>query len=187
MIGTRNLLVMAWLAFAGFGLGGAAAKEPFSLSAIQAKVRTDFGTVSHLGTEALAKLIGQDRVVLFDVREKSEFAVSRIAGAVRVDPGISRSGFLERLKRSIRSKAVVFYCSVGVRSSQLARRVQAALKARGAAAIHNLDGGIFRWHGERKPLTDHLGATPFVHPYDRRWGKLVAREKFKLFAPRQTR
>ncbi|GBE42566.1 putative adenylyltransferase/sulfurtransferase MoeZ [bacterium BMS3Bbin10] len=163
----------------------ASAKDPVTLDAIRAKVRQDYPGVQQLSTKALAERIARGApVVLLDVREKQEFAVSRIRGAQRVDPGIWRSTFMNRFGDKLRGKTVVFYCSVGVRSSRLAASVQAALKERGVGEVYNLDGGVFAWHNEMRPLENGQGATDFVHPYDKYWGKLVDRRALVSTTPK---
>ena len=102
---------------------------------------------------------------------------------MRVDPGIWRSSFVRRFAGTAKGRTVVFYCSVGVRSSRLAARVQKALREHGATAVEIVDGGIFAWHAERRPLRDAKGETAFVHPYDRHWGKLVARRDLTRTRP----
>ena len=158
--------------------------EPFTLEAVRAQVRSDFSQVQQLSTDDLGRaMAGKGNILVLDVREENEFAVSRIDGAQRVDPGIWRWQFMNRFGDKVRGKTVVFYCSVGVRSSKLAANVQAALKEQGAKAIYNLDGGVFAWHNEARALVSGKGATKFVHPFDGTWGKLVKRQGLVKFAP----
>ena len=160
------------------------AAEPFTLDAVRAEVKQDYSHVAHLPAKTLAQaLAAKDGVVLFDVREREEYKVSRIPGAIRVDPGIWTRSFLTRHGDAVRGKTVVFYCSVGVRSSKLAERVRTRLGALGARAVYNLDGGIFAWHNQARPLVSDAGATPYVHPFDRHWGRLVDRQELARTAP----
>lgn len=159
------------------------AREPFTLDAVRAQVQRDYARVQHLSGEALAEELKGSNVLLLDVREKDEFAVSHIPGAERVDPSIWTSTFLNGFKDKAQGKSVVFYCSVGVRSSRLAERVQAALKAAGAKSVTNLDGGVFGWHNQKRALVNAQGATDFVHPFDSHWGKLVERKELVRTAP----
>ena len=73
---------------------------------------------------------------------------------------------------------VVAYCSVGYRSARLA----AALRDRGLADVHNLEGSIFRWANEDRPL--FRGDTPVrrVHPFDETWGVLLAPDR-RAYSP----
>ena len=66
------------------------------------------------------------------------------------------------------------YCSVGVRSAGVARRLRAA----GFAEVENLEGSVFRWANEGRPLVAAGGAaTDVVHPYDAAWGRLLRPER----------
>ena len=57
------------------------------------------------------------------------------------------------------------------------REVRAELMKRGAVAVDNLKGGIFAWHNQQRPLVSGQGQpTPYVHPFDSSWGKLVDRQ-----------
>ena len=178
---SASVLVVLVLALAPVQAG---AKEPFTLEIVRAQVKQDYAGVAHLPADALAAALArEDGVLLLDVRESEEYAVSRIPGAVRVDPGIWSWSFLRRHAEAAKGKTVVFYCSVGVRSSRLAASVQKALKERGAEAVYNLDGGIFNWHGQERRLSNEGGETSFVHPYDRHWGQLVRRSHLARTTP----
>lgn len=160
------------------------AAEPFTLDTIRAQVRSDYKGIPHLSTSELKRaLAAKDNLLVFDVREENEFAVSRIKGAQRVDPGIWGWQFMNRFGDDVRGKTVVFYCSVGVRSSKLAASVQAALKEQGARQVYNLDGGVFAWHNEARDLVNGKGATKFVHPFNKHWGQLVKRGELTRSAP----
>jgi len=140
--------------------------------------------VAQLPANALVNIMRQEEdFLLLDVRESQEFAVSRIAGAERVDPGIWRKSFMTRFGDHVLGKMVVFYCSVGVRSSRLAANVQAALMEQGAKHVFNLDGGVFAWHNENRALENAKGATDYVHPFDAHWGKLVRRQELLKSVP----
>ena len=154
------------------------------LAKIEAKVDRDYKNVRQMTASKLAKLRAAGKqLLIFDVREKAEYNVSRIPGAIRVDPGIWSSTFLRANAGKVKGREVVFYCSVGVRSSRLAARVQKALINNGATGVYNLRGGVFRWHNQKRVLEDAKGKTPYVHPYDRYWGKLVNRSKYTRFKP----
>ena len=165
-------------------LPGFAQTAEFTLNGVHSSIVRDFTTVRHLTADTLAgRLTQSGDVILFDVRESDEFEVSHLAGATRVDPGIWRRTFLTRHGEAVNGKTVVFYCSVGVRSSKLAAKLQTALAARGAKAVYNLQGGIFRWHNEQRPLTSGAAPTSFVHPFDDYWGQLVKRRGLLRYKP----
>ncbi len=169
----------------GFAQSGAATSKPQDpLAKVEADVDRDYRSVKHLNADQLVKLRSAGKsLLIFDVREKSEYDVSRIPGAVRIDPGVWSSTFLRANANKVKGKDVVFYCSVGVRSSKLAKRVQNALMSKGATGVYNLRGGVFRWHNQKRVLEDAKGKTPLVHPYDRYWGKLVNRKNYTSYKP----
>lgn len=37
----------------------------------------------------------------------------------------------------------------------------------------NLEGSIFAWANEGRPLVDDKGLATKVHPYDAKWGELL--------------
>ena len=88
---------------------------------------------------------------LLDVRTEAEFAVSHLPGALRIDPDASPAQVVAAIRPNT---AVVVYCSVGYRSSQLAKRLQKA----GVAGVSNLDGSIFQWANEGRLL--HKAGEP---------------------------
>ena len=117
------------------------------------------------------------------MREVDEFAVSRLPGAVRVQPGMSAAKFVAQYGALTKGKQVIFYCSVGVRSSKFAEAVKKQLANQGASGVANLTGGIFRWHNEQRELVNGNGQTDIVHPYNRRWGRLVNRKSQLRYDP----
>ena len=145
-----------------------------SLDAVARRVERRYPAVAQISSQRLAALLaaGQE-VIVIDAREPAEFEVSHIAGAIRIDPGAEPAQVARDLPAAVRGRPVVVYCSVGERSSRLADRARGVLAAAGAGAVYNLGGGIFRWHNERRGLVDAAGPTPFVHPYDARWGRLL--------------
>ncbi|MEM8660723.1 MAG: rhodanese-like domain-containing protein [Pseudomonadota bacterium] len=77
------------------------------------------------------------------------------------------------------------YCSVGYRSSKATEQL---LKL-GLSNVHNLEGSIFEWANEGKPLvqggSDSLTPSHVVHPFDDNWGQLLRVElhSYKPISP----
>lgn len=151
------------------------------LAAVEAKVAAEFPTLNHMQPDALAAMVGAGQpVMIFDVREEAEYAVSHLAGATRVAPNTDPAAFVASIAAGAKGKSVVFYCSVGMRSSKLGSKAAPLLMSQGAASVNNLRGGIFRWSNEGRPLekgaaapgkSSNSGVT--VHPYNASWGRLI--------------
>lgn len=155
----------------------------FSLEEVEADVLQDYPSVTHASPSTVQNAIAKSTPLVLDVREAGEFAVSHILGAARVSPDIRKSKFLELYGKHVKGRRVIFYCSVGVRSSELASLVRSELLKRRARDVQNLSGGIFRWHNEKKQLKNQRGRTDLVHPYNRRWGTLVGRSDKLRYKP----
>ena len=142
------------------------------LNKIQLKLEHKYADVSHVKAGQFSKM-DLEKLVIFDVREDGEFAVSHIHRATQLDPNLQPEEFLSKYKDKIKGKTVVFYCSVGRRSSAMASRLQASLAEAGAAESFNLTGGLFNWRNENRPLMSDGQETDFIHPYNFYWGRLI--------------
>ena len=175
----RNLAF--FIAAASLSLLPACAPAAESLDAIQANIETDFKTVEQLSAKDLLALDPQTTLLL-DIREPEEYAVSRLPGAVWVDPKSNAQSALLQIG-DVTDKQIVVYCSVGVRSSIFAKRTQDELREMGAVSVSNLEQGIFGWHNDRRDLVDAAGETDAVHPYDENWGRYVKRRHKARYEP----
>lgn len=131
--------------------------------------------VGEVTTHDVEDLLDEARTVLFDVRTVAEYEAGHLPGAVRVDPGIATDAFLRAHAARMHGKIAVFYCAVGVRSSELARRVA---HGPGVPTVgqFNLRGGAFRWVVSGRDLVS--GAEPGnLHPYNAQWEKLLVRTR----------
>jgi len=115
-------------------------------------------------------------LLLFDTREPEEYAVSRLRDAIRVDPEMDIEAFLTAYGDTLKDKDLVFYCSVGYRSSIFAERLQKATSPSSYSSIANLRGGLFRWYNEDRPLFRDAQVDT-VHPYDKHWGRFLKEKK----------
>jgi rhodanese-related sulfurtransferase len=129
---------------------------------IDATIDRKFPDVKNIDTDTLNTLINQGKnLVLIDVREKSEFAVSNIPTAInipRVDDVLFKKDAL-----------IIVYCSVGLRSANFAQK----LTAHGFTKILNLRGSIFQWGNKGYPLQRGETTVKAVHPYNNKWGQLL--------------
>lgn len=142
------------------------------LQTMERTVRRRFPDVRQLSTQDLSSWLKSNRPkpVLLDVREPAEFSISHLPGARHVEPDTP----VEKLASTLpKDTPIVTYCSVGWRSSDFAQKLQKA----GYKNVQNLEGSIFRWANEDRPLTRNGQATDKVHPYSGYWGRLVRPEK----------
>lgn len=187
MLTLTKILLRTALAALLPGLSACAvnANSAFTLETIQKDVIKSYPDVRQLTTADLVPMLAKPgQVLLLDVREPKEYAVSHLAGAVRIEPlnSFGQTSFHPTAPMA-HNKAVVLYCSVGVRSSRMAQKFQDDLKRLGALAVYNLDGGVFAWHNEGRPLVNDSGPTPFIHPYDANYRQLLKRQQCVRFEP----
>jgi rhodanese-related sulfurtransferase len=136
---------------------------------VKTSIRSDYPTVRHVSTDELAYWLQQDDpVVLIDARKHEEYAVSHITGAKRASNVEEALAALEGITLN---SPVVVYCSVGYRSSALVGDIEGL----GFTKVFNLEGSIFQWANEGRPVYRDGMKVEVVHPYDSKWGKLLNR------------
>lgn len=162
---------VAGLALAGWGLLAFEAERD-GMDGMRSLVRNRFPLVRQLDPAAAAAWLAATnapRPQLLDVRTEAEFRVSHIPGARRVDPEASGA---EAAKGIDPSRPILVYCAVGYRSSELATRL---LKS-GLTNVANLEGSIFAWANEGRPLEADGRPVTRVHPYNSTFGRLLKPE-----------
>jgi rhodanese-related sulfurtransferase len=144
-----------------------------NLDSLAKIVRLRFPKVRQLGAAELAEWLasGRPQPLLLDVRGFAEYAVSHLPGARWIDP----SAAVQRLNLGVAKDApIVAYCAVGYRSSEFAQR----LAKLGFTDVQNLEGSIFQWANEGRPLVRGEGASAAtIHPYSNFWKRLVKPER----------
>lgn len=126
------------------------------------------GSLPIVSTDMVAdSMSSESDWVILDSREFAEFKVSHLPGAKWV--GYSDFSIL-RLLGVPKDAIVVVYCSIGVRSENIAEK----LLTFGYSNVRNLYGGIFAWTNEHKTLVEQNDKpTVVVHGYDHNWAKLL--------------
>lgn len=119
----------------------------------------------------------KDSLILLDAREKKEFDVSHIRNATFVGyKNFDLTTIVKDLPKD-KSKTIVVYCSLGVRSEKVAKK----LKDNGYTNIYNLYGGIFEWKNKNYKVQDTLGkTTEKVHAFNKKWSKWL-RNAVKIY------
>lgn len=160
-------LLMTGLIIAGLALLGMRSIDWFLL---KKSLQHRFPKVEWISTQELADWLadkGRQPPVLLDVRTPEEWNVSRLPGARRVDPNAP----VESVAAGISKETpIVTYCAVGYRSGEMATRLRAA----GFTNVRNLEGSIFQWANEHRPLVRENERVSTVHPYSAWWGRLLA-------------
>ena len=164
-----------------------AKEKTFTLKNIHQNIVNDYKSVKHISRSKLIDILGSENksnISIFDVREKEEFIVSHLKGAKQLSPSIWKSSFLKTYGEQIKGKQIVFYCSVGVRSTKMADYLSQSLKEQGAKEIYNLEEGIFGWANKVQTLFKSVAETTTkVHPYNSHWGQLIKEESIKSYVP----
>lgn len=152
------------------GLAAACAFRPApEWPRLLADVRAKYPDVPQVSVDELRQRPTEPAVLLFDVRAPVEFAVSHLQGA-RSTP--DEAAALVELQGVPHEREILLYCSVGMRSSALAEK----LLAHGYTRVANLEGGIFTWANAGLPVYRGEEPVSAVHPFDERWGVLLAAE-----------
>ena len=107
----------------------------------------------------------QDEVFVIDAREREEYETSHLKNAIYV--GYEDFKIDNAREHIPKNKKVVVYCSLGVRSEDIAEK----LKKEGYSEVYNLYGGIFEWINNDLPVYDkNENKTKKVHAFSKEWG-----------------
>ncbi|WOD44436.1 rhodanese-like domain-containing protein [Hwangdonia lutea] len=109
----------------------------------------------------------QQNAVILDAREFSEYKTSHLQNALFV--GYDNFNLKKTIKKlKSKQQPVIVYCSIGVRSEDIAEK----LKKAGYTNIYNLYGGIFEWKNSDFPVYNPEGKeTDSIHTFDKAWSK----------------
>ena len=160
---TKTVLLVVFL----LCLGLVSCSRWLGWQALNAAIRQKFPGVSRIRTPELAAWLDDPRRTpprLLDVREPAEYEVSHLANAQQVEPG-SDPAALDLPK----DQPIVTYCSVGYRSAEYAKKLRQA----GFTDVRNLEGSVFAWANEDRPLVEDGHPAQQVHPYNKTWGLLL--------------
>jgi len=150
---------------------GAARRSEDSVTwdAVFAWIQRDWPEVPQMSTRELAHRLAANSgatPLLIDVRTREEYEVSHLPGAIWAE---TPSQIASAMRAASDRKPVVLYCSVGVRSSRAAAKLMESRRA----IVFNLQGSIFQWANEGRPIMANDRVVHVVHPYNERWGVLL--------------
>ena len=115
-----------------------------------------------------------DNYLVLDTREPKEFETSHLENSEQIGfDFFSIDSVLQ--KHPNKDKAILVYCSIGIRSEMIGEKL---LKA-GYKNVYNLYGGIFEWKNQSKMVVDkNETPTEKVHTFSKEWSKwLINGEK----------
>ncbi len=147
----------------------AAPRDSVTWDTVFAWIQRDWPEVPQMSARELVQRIatgGEAIPLLIDVRTREEYEVSHLPGAIWAE---SPNQIASAMRGVSDRQPVVLYCSVGVRSS----RAAAKLMQSRLANVFNLQGSIFKWANEGRPLIANDHTVHVVHPYNERWGVLL--------------
>ena len=154
-------LIVAALAFLGM--------RSIDWFVLKQLLRHRFPKIEWITTSQLAGWLAdrqRQQPVLLDVRTEAEWNVSHLPGARRVDPNVAIENVISGMPKET---PIVTYCAVGYRSGALATKLCEA----GFTNVRNLEGSIFQWANEHRPLVREDTPVTTVHPYSSLWGRLL--------------
>ena len=143
-----------------------------SIQQIHRLVMWQFPQVEHIQAEDLQKLKDSQDIVIFDVRSKEEFEQSHIENAIWISPDIDSATFASLYGSRSTGKKLVFYCSLGRRSSALVNRLVQDDVFTDPLVVHNLQGGLFNWVNKGFTISGES-----VHPFSWYWEPLIYESK----------
>ena len=130
-------------------------------------------SVAYTSVDRLSKSIrkvfdstqSDSNTILLDARELKEYKVSHIKNAIHV--GYDKFNLKETTSKLTNKNAtIVVYCSIGIRSEDIAEKLQKA----GYKNVFNLFGGIFEWKNKQNTVVDSLNnPTEKVHTFSKEW------------------
>ena len=121
--------------------------------------------IPYISVQELA--MPKTQAIILDAREPEEYQVSHIKNAIPV--GYNQFDLELTTKQLInKQQTIVVYCSLGIRSESIAKKLQNA----GYTKVYNLYGGIFEWKNSEFPIFDSdENQTDNVHVFSNSWGK----------------
>ena len=160
----RNVIA---LGVVGLLCAGAVSVYALRWPLVNAAIRGEFRDVKPITTADLAAWLANDSrpaPLLVDVRTRAEYDVSHLRGA---EYGGGDADF--DLTKAPRDRAIVVYCSIGYRSGRFARTLRSA----GFTNVRNLEGSIFEWANEGRPVFRGEERVTEVHPYNSAWAMFL--------------
>jgi len=148
------------LIFIGISVSGFSQKKLSKLLKQQNTESIPYISVEELQNES-------EDIILLDSREEKEFKTSHLKNAICVGYDIFNLDSVQP-KLSNKNSKIVVYCSLGIRSEDVAEK----LKKAGYCNVYNLYGGIFEWKNNGlEVLNSQEKPTDSIHTFSKAWSK----------------
>ncbi|MFP2997451.1 rhodanese-like domain-containing protein [Spongiivirga sp. MCCC 1A20706] len=120
------------------------------------------GDIPYMSVDSLK---ANQNIKILDAREPNEYKTSRLKNAIFV--GYDHFDLAKTTSQlPDKNEKILVYCSIGVRSEQIARK----LKKAGYTNVYNLYGGIFEWKNKTYPIYNkHQQPTDSIHVFSKDW------------------
>ena len=165
----KHLLLIICISIVSFK-----ASSQESLSELLKKSNTE--SVPYISVQELA--MPKTNAILLDARELNEYKVSHIKDAIYVGYDFFDINTTQK-KLVDKSATIVVYCSLGIRSEDVAEK----LKKAGYTNVYNLYGGIFEWkNNNRNVYNSEKKITEKVHAFSEEWSKWLTKGE-KIYNP----
>ncbi|PZW43917.1 rhodanese-related sulfurtransferase [Mesonia algae] len=127
-------------------------------------------SIPYITVQELQEDLKQNNLItILDARQIKEYQISHLANAIYVG---SKDFNIELTKDRLPKKdePIVVYCSIGVRSEKIAKK----LKDAGYKNVKNLYGGIFEWKNNGFTVYNlQSQPTDSVHTYSKKWSNYL--------------
>ena len=127
---------------------------------VLAYLRRQFPNTPTVNTSDFSEIIkDNDNVLILDCRRADEHEISKIPGAKNVHFRCSDEELKETLKEVDDKTQIISYCSLGYRSAIITDRIREQIQNDSSIQansdnVYNLEGSIFKWANENRPLID---------------------------------
>jgi len=159
----KNIILYILLILFATQFSAAQEKEPETLSELLKMYNER--SVPYISVQELA--MPKTDAYILDAREMKEYEVSHLKDAIYVGYDFFELDSIQQ-KLPNRDSQIVVYCSIGIRSEDVAEK----LKKAGYTNVFNLYGGIFEWKNNNFTIYDSKEKeTDRVHTFNEDWSK----------------
>ncbi len=126
-------------------------------------------SIPYISVQELA--MPKTEAVILDAREQYEYNTSHLKNAIYVGYNFFQIDSIQK-KIPNKNKNIVVYCSLGIRSETIAKK----LKKAGYTNVLNLYGGIFEWKNKGFKVFNSEGKeTENIHAFSKEWSKWLVK------------